>query len=316
MTMRRSRARRLVFFNHKGGVGKTTLTAQVAFAAAELGKTVLAVDADPQCNLTQYLLNEKTVDDLLDRSDGARGATVWSCIREVLHGKTDVPRHVTPRATAQPNLYLLPGDIQLALYEYAQYEYWHSIVAHRVGGSAGFTALARAVDKTAAHIGADLVLYDIGPNIGYLNRSILLDCDGFITPVLPDVFSRVALKTLGRTVQSWTQDWKTSGLLLDPKYAVLPGTPRYLGYTLGKFSTPGQPARSHAAASIQTAVQKYVTTLLVAGRRKSIASYLLASIADYGADMNNAISKHAPIWSVVPRSKGAFLELARNLTRR
>lgn len=312
---RNCKSRRLVFFNHKGGVGKTSLTAQVAFAAAELGMTVLAVDADPQCNLTQYLLNEKTVDDLLDRSDGVKGATVWSCIRPVLHGQTDIPKQVPPRPTVNKNLYLLPGDIQLALYEYAQYEYWHSIIAHRAGGSAGFTALARAVDKTAAHIGADLVLYDIGPNIGYLNRSILLDCDGFITPVLPDVFSRLALKTLGRTVQSWIKDWKTSGLLVEAKYAVLRGNPRYLGYTLGKFSTPGQPTKSHAAASVQTDVQKYVTTLLVQGRRKSIASYLLGSIDDYGFDMNKAISMHEPVWSVVPRSKQSFLELARRLAR-
>lgn len=314
--MRRSRARRLVFFNHKGGVGKTTLTAQVAFAAAELGKVVLAVDADPQCNLTQYLLNEKTVDDLLDRSDGAKGATVWSCIRDVLHGKTDTPRQVAPRTTAVRNLYLLPGDIQLAVYEYAQYEYWHSIIAHRVGGSAGFTALARAVDRTAAHLGADLVLYDIGPNIGYLNRSILLDCDGFVTPVLPDVFSRIALKTLGRTVQGWIQDWKTSGLLLDPKYGVLDGDPRYLGYTLGKFSTPGQPARSHGAASIQTAVQKYVTKLLAPAGRKSISSYLLASVPDYGADMNNAISRHVPLWDVVSSAENMFMALAKRVAKR
>lgn len=314
--MRRSRARRLVFFNHKGGVGKTTLTAQVASAAAGLGKVVLVVDADPQCNLTQYLLTEKVVDDLLDRSDGPKGATVWSCIRDVLHGRTDAPRHVTPRATAVENMFLLPGDIQLVLYEYAQYEYWYSIVAHRVGGSSGFTALARAVDKAAAHLGADLVFYDIGPNIGYLNRSILLDCDGFVTPVLSDVFSRIALKTLGRTVQSWTQDWKTSGLLLDPQYAVSQGTPMYLGYTLGKFSAPGQPTRPHGAATIQTAVQKYVTKVLVPGSRKSISSYLLGAVPDYGIDMNSAIQRHVPIWHVVPEAEETFVDLARKVMRR
>ena len=39
---------RITLFNHKGGVGKTTLTTNIAFALAEMGKSVLLVDSDPQ----------------------------------------------------------------------------------------------------------------------------------------------------------------------------------------------------------------------------------------------------------------------------
>ena len=50
----------LSVFNNKGGVGKTTLVANLgAELALSFGAKVLVVDADPQCNLTQYVLGEE-----------------------------------------------------------------------------------------------------------------------------------------------------------------------------------------------------------------------------------------------------------------
>ena len=42
----------LTFFNNKGGVGKTSLVFHLAWMFAEMGKRVVAVDLDPQANLT------------------------------------------------------------------------------------------------------------------------------------------------------------------------------------------------------------------------------------------------------------------------
>src|SRR5438477_5251915 len=112
----RSSATRLAVFNHKGGVGKTTLTVNIAAALGSLGKRVLLVDADPQCNLTSYMLESNVVDDLLDRSDRADGKTLWSAVRPLVESTGDV-RTIPPIELSAPNLFLLPGDVRLSEFE-------------------------------------------------------------------------------------------------------------------------------------------------------------------------------------------------------
>ena len=64
----------ITLYNHKGGVSKTTTTYHLAYALAEhLGKKVLVVDADPQCNLTELCLS-RTID-ALDAKEEAGEAT-------------------------------------------------------------------------------------------------------------------------------------------------------------------------------------------------------------------------------------------------
>ena len=50
--------RTIVFFNNKGGVGKTTLVYHLAWMYAELGYSVVAADLNPQANLSAVFLDE------------------------------------------------------------------------------------------------------------------------------------------------------------------------------------------------------------------------------------------------------------------
>ena len=54
----------VTFFNNKGGVGKTSLVYHLAWSYAEQGKRVIAVDLDPQSNLSSFFLTETELETL------------------------------------------------------------------------------------------------------------------------------------------------------------------------------------------------------------------------------------------------------------
>jgi cellulose biosynthesis protein BcsQ len=55
----------IVFFNNKGGVGKTTLSCNIAsFLNDKMGKRTLLIDADPQCNATQSILSDEICEEI------------------------------------------------------------------------------------------------------------------------------------------------------------------------------------------------------------------------------------------------------------
>jgi cellulose biosynthesis protein BcsQ len=99
------------------------------------------------------------------------------------------------------NVFILPGDIRLSEFEQELSTLWSECFQRRPKGFRGTTALSNLVDYMAGKYEIDFVFYDAGPNIGPLNRVLLLDCDYFMVPVACDLFSIRALKTLGHTTR-------------------------------------------------------------------------------------------------------------------
>jgi cellulose biosynthesis protein BcsQ len=292
----RKKAVKLTLFNHKGGVGKTTLAVNLAFALAQRGKTVLLVDSDPQCNLTSYLVQADVVDKWLDESEGAHGKTIWSALRPVIEAGKNI-RFINPSERAE-RVYLLPGDIRLSEYELDLQQSWIDCLQRKIRGFVGTTALSSLVDASAKSVGADFVLYDVGPNIGPLNRAILLDCDFFIVPAACDYFSSRALKTLGHSIANWIRDWDIISKIAPKEVPLLAGRPVYLGYVLQRFRLYGGDISSvykeyarqldrHSYSDV-AAVLKEVSEELAPG---SLSQFKLGQIKDFGT-LANLAQKH------------------------
>lgn len=228
---------RLALFNHKGGVGKTTLTVNLAFALAAMGKKVLLVDSDPQCNLTSYLVEAPVVDKWLDESEGKNGKTIWSALRPVVQANKEANK-IKPHERAE-GVFLIPGDIRLSEYELNLHQSWTDCYQRKIRGFTETTALADIVTQAINDTKADYAFYDIGPNIGPLNRAILLDCNFFIVPAACDYFSTRALKTLGHSVANWIKDWQIISMLAPNDAKLLAGKPIFLGYVLQRFRMYG-----------------------------------------------------------------------------
>lgn len=232
--------KKLALFNHKGGVGKTTLTVNLADAIADTGKTVLLVDADPQCNLSSFYLEEKDLDRLLGESDESESTgTLWAAVKPVVKGRggvTDIEAiEITERIS------LAVGDVLLSDYEEELPAAWTESFARKTRGYDVISALPQVVQHLADEIEADIVMYDVGPNVGPLNRTVLLDCDYFITPVHTDLYSLRALTTVGRALARWVTDWATVRTLASKREQsrLMRGKPKYIGYVSSAYKVYG-----------------------------------------------------------------------------
>ncbi|MCU0226186.1 MAG: ParA family protein [Bryobacterales bacterium] len=193
----------VAFFNIKGGVGKTSLVYHLAWMFAELGIPVLAADLDPQANLTSMFLGEERLLELWPE-DAAHVDTVLGAIEPILSGMGDI--RVPESTRIHGNLWLLPGDLGLSRFEDKLSDAWPRCL---MGDEASFrvmTAFHRIMDGMAGSSAA-LVLVDVGPNLGAINRAALIASDTLVLPLAPDLYSLQGMKNLGPTLAAWRKIW-------------------------------------------------------------------------------------------------------------
>lgn len=322
----RSKAKRVVLFNHKGGVGKTLLTANLACALASQGKRVLLVDADPQCNLTSFFVEDSVVDSWLDKSDSADGATLWSSLKPIVEATGDA--NLVAGFELRKDVLLLPGDIRLAEFEQELPTLWAECLQRKPRGFRGTTGLSALVNDYAIEHAVDFVFYDCGPNIGALNRVVLLDADYFLIPAACDLFSLRAIKTLGHTLATWITDWSTIVELAPKGLYLLPGAPRLMGFIPQQFTTYGRaPTISQASyiSRLETAVETEVISVL----KKIDSSFVpfrpskMGEIKDFRSLASRAQTSGQAFWELdnaTPDQKAeawrAFLALSREVIKR
>ncbi|KHD10359.1 chromosome partitioning protein [Candidatus Thiomargarita nelsonii] len=189
----------LTFFNNKRGVGKTSLLYHLAWMFAELHKRVIAVDLDPQANLTAAFLDEDKIETLWNAS----GSTIFHSVKP-LTGIGDIVEPQLQKIAT--DLYLIPGDASLSTYEDTLSNEWCMGDLYRPMRI--LSSFWQIMQMAACKVEADLILVDIGPNLGAINRSALIATDYVIIPLGADFFSLQGLKNLGPTLRNWNNLWQ------------------------------------------------------------------------------------------------------------
>ena len=69
------------------------------------------------------------------------------------------------------------------------------------------SAISRALHGAAEKVAAHLILMDVGPNLGALNRAVLVTADHVVVPLVADLCSIRGLHNLGPTLRRWRQEW-------------------------------------------------------------------------------------------------------------
>lgn len=160
----------IAIWNMKGGVGKTTLTINLAYMWSQMGKRILVIDLDPQVNTTPVFTkaneNGVTIADVLEDPGKAKGAV---------------------RHTRYPDIDIIKGSACL----------WEGYPED---------SLERAIETIKESY--DAVLIDCQPSCGTLTRTALYTADIVLTPAIMDRFCLENLRTASDILADMEEDRK------------------------------------------------------------------------------------------------------------
>lgn len=237
-------------FNNKGGVGKSTLGFHLGCALGEMGKKVLFIDLDPQCNMTISGMFEEKLHQIWEQEDSYiddyeaavknSGLTLLNSPRSIHFllkpaedGLTELEM-CTPVISLYDNVDLIPGRLSLHQYENKLAERWSGLYQSDNLSIRTVTNIRRICEAYGKQNGYDYVLIDTSPSLGILNKVIISTVDGFIIPALPDMFSMYGIRNIGNSLQLWQKEFETIYKLISAdKRTRFPKTfVQFLGYTI------------------------------------------------------------------------------------
>jgi cellulose biosynthesis protein BcsQ len=244
----------IAFFNNKGGVGKTSLIYHLSWMFADLGQRVLMADLDPQSNLTAMCFKDEAIESMYEAE---RPDTVFTAVEPVKRGIGDL-RFFDPKLVTE-RLSIVPGDLLLSDFEDELSAMWPRCVSGDERAFRVTAAFHRIIEDAGKRLGASLVLIDVGPTFGALNRAALIAADFVVIPVAPDLFSVKGLQNVGGRLKSWRKEW-LDRLDRAPSldFQLPPGQMEPIGYVVSRHT--------EFADGVVRAFQKWITKIPAAYR--------------------------------------------------
>ncbi|MCB1638966.1 MAG: AAA family ATPase, partial [Thiothrix sp.] len=160
---------------------------------------------DPQANVTAAFLDEDRIESIWDTP--SPGSTIYECVKP-LTGVGDIAD--PDMQSLATDLYLLPGDVSLSGYEDPLSGEWPNSMGdnHLYRPMRILSSFWQVMQMAADKVQADLILVDVGPNLGAINRAALIATDYVVIPLGADLFSLQGLQNLGPTLKSWKNLWQ------------------------------------------------------------------------------------------------------------
>ncbi|MBP8284567.1 MAG: ParA family protein [Chromatiaceae bacterium] len=320
----------VAFFNSQGGIGNTTLVYHLAWMLAERGERVLAVDLDPQANLTRMFLSEDALEELWPH--GEHPETIFGALRPIIRGLGDVETpHIEP---LDPRLGLVVGDLALSTFEDKLSDAWPRCHHRDESAFRTMTAFYRGTHHAAEAHQATWVLIDVGPNLGAINRAALIASPYVVIPLGPDLFSLQGLRNLGPSLRTWRTRWQElAGKNPVSELAMPTGKIEPLGYVVMQHGLRGNSPPKAYQRWIDRFPSEYRESLLDEPPSPSLKPandpYCLAMLKHYRSLMPMAMESRKPVFALKPadgaigahgeavrNAFGDFLELTRRIADR
>lgn len=276
-------ATKIVLFNHKGGVSKTTTSYNLGWMLASLGKEVLLVDADPQCNLSSLILGNDFEKYYLEPE--TQFHNIKDGVKAAFQGK---PKPIEAVSCFSPpannHLFLLAGHADLSEYDAA--------LSFAQNSNNAITALENLpgafnelIEKTATRYNIDFVIIDLNSGLSAINQNLFISSDAFIILTNQDLFSIMAINTLTKVLPRWV-DWadRMRRLFAEATYPLANSRPKFIGEIIQRFNIKNgkatKPYRNNIGEIKKTVSNIFVPKMAVNRMLFPEEAYIKAGIPD------------------------------------
>lgn len=261
----------ITLFNNKGGVGKTTLAVNMAsYFSHHYKKRVLFLDADPQANSTQMIIPEEIWENFYGESPDRETLINYLLPLKAGDSSLEFDVELFKKIENRFEVDLIPGHPSLSVIEDILSDAWNKCVSGDLGGFRRTNWLKGIIDHYNDEY--DYMFIDVGPSLGALNRSILLNTDFVITPMGSDIFSLIGVSNIATWIKNWQGDYDNAiSLMLKkdttgvhkryPINLTLNDSSKLIGFSIQQYVTKSFASGRRPVASYDKIVSKMPTTI-------------------------------------------------------